>query len=230
MPGPGRDLSRAFLHCQGLDVTALEPGLGGFGVSAALAQAVQKCPEFAALHRLDLPAEGLSPVVHGSFDFIYSVNVLEHIPRLEDALSAMGRVLAEDGEMLHTCPNYLVPYEPHFGVPLIPLFPRWTAPFVRRNGLDELWNSLNFVTARQIRSICRKSDMEVSFRPEILYQAFLRLEQDPEFLKRQSNGLVVGAFRLLKATGLLRALRFLPPGLATPMVFTIKRRAKGLEN
>jgi hypothetical protein len=25
MPGPGRDLSRAFLHCQGLDVTAPGP-------------------------------------------------------------------------------------------------------------------------------------------------------------------------------------------------------------
>ena len=222
--GSGMGLLAGYLHSKGLDVTALEPGLGGFGVSGALSRAVQKCPEFAALRKLDLPAESLSPDKHALFDFIYSVNVLEHIPRLDDALIAMASVLAENGEMLHTCPNYTVPYEPHFGVALFPLFPRCTAPLVTRRGNEDLWDSLKFVTAGRIRKICRSHSMEVWFQPEVMHRSFMRLDEDSEFLKRQSNGIVVNAFRVLKATGVLDLLRYLPAGVSTPMVFRIRKQ------
>jgi SAM-dependent methyltransferase len=216
-------LLAAYLHSKGLDVTALEPGLGGFGVSAGLSRFMHDCPEFAGLSRLDLPAAELSPQAHGKFDFIYSVNVLEHIPLLEEALAAMGSVLTNGGKMLHTCPNYAVPYEPHFGVALVPFVPRLTGPLFRKHGHDELWNSLNFLTASRIKRICRGNALEVSFQPGVLHQTFLRLDQDPEFLKRQSNILVVNLFRSLKATGLLELLRFLPAEMSTPMVFRVEK-------
>lgn len=221
--GSGMGLLAGYLGSRGLGITALEPGLGGFGVSAALARAVQDRPEFAGLSRLDLPAEQLSPQTHGKFDFIYSVNVLEHIPLLEDALSAMGSALADGGTMLHTCPNYTVPYEPHFGVALIPFFPRWTGPLFGKGGHEELWDSLNFITAGRVKRICRRHAMSVEFQPGVLHQAFLRLEQDPEFRKRQSSGPVVRLFLFLKASGLLSLLRFVPPTLSTPMVFRIRK-------
>ena len=37
----------------------------------------------------------------------------------------------EGGAMIHMCPNYFVPYEPHFGIPLIPFAPRATQRFFR---------------------------------------------------------------------------------------------------
>jgi SAM-dependent methyltransferase len=219
--GSGMGLLASFLHHQGHPVTALEPGLGGFGVSTTLAQALSSHPAIISLPRLDLPAESLSPSTHGQFDLIYSINVLEHIPALESALQGMTLVLASDGMMLHTCPNYTIPYEPHFGIPLIPFVPRLTAIILPRLQKSDLWNSLNFITATRIRRAARSLGLRARFHPDTLYRTFQRLEADPEFLRRQSNPLVIGVFRTLKTTRALSLLRFLPPSLATPMVFEL---------
>ncbi len=68
--GAGIGLLAGYLNSCGYQITALEPGLGGFGVSAALPSAVSSRPEFSSLHRLDLPAEKLYAPLHGRFDFI----------------------------------------------------------------------------------------------------------------------------------------------------------------
>jgi SAM-dependent methyltransferase len=222
--GSGMGLLAGYLNSRGVDITALEPGLGGFSFSAALAKAVQKCPEFATLKRLDIPADCLSKKLHGEFDFIYSVNVLEHIPELEIALKGMAGVLAPNGKMVNTCPNYTVPYEPHFGIPLVPFFPRISPMFFPKCRGSELWGSLNFITSRWIKKICRRNGLKVSFEGGILYRTLLRLEEEPEFLKRQSNPLILGIFRLLKITGLLKLTQFMPASLSTPMIYEIRMR------
>lgn len=223
--GSGMGLLAGYLNSRGVDITALEPGLGGFGFSAALARAVDGCTEFSTLKRLDIPADQLSKSIHGEYDLIYSINVLEHIPKLEDALKGMAGVLAANGKMVNTCPNYTVPYEPHFGIPLVPFFPRLTPLFFSKCRNSELWDSLNFITSRWIKRICWRNGLEVSFKEGILHRTLLRLEEDPEFLKRQSNPLIIGIFRLLKTTGLLHPARFLPASFSTPMIFEIRRRS-----
>lgn len=67
--GAGIGLLAGYLNSCGYQITALEPGLGGFGVSAALAKAVSTRSDFSSLHRLDLPAEKLDKALHGRFDF-----------------------------------------------------------------------------------------------------------------------------------------------------------------
>ncbi len=179
-------------------------------------------PGFASLERLDLPAEELNAESHGRFDLIYSVNVMEHIPALEDAMTGMASVLATDGMMVHTCPNYTVPYEPHFGIPLLPFAPRMTQNLLPRLRESELWQSLNFITAGRVRRQARHLSLVTHFRAGLLYETFRRLDSDPEFLRRQSNPFVLAAFRILRATRALKLLRFLPAGLATPMVFELR--------
>lgn len=54
------------------------------------------------LHTADATA---LPFTSGSFDFIYSYHVLEHIPRYRDALAEMNRVLAPGGGLWIGTPN-----------------------------------------------------------------------------------------------------------------------------
>ena len=216
--GAGMGLLSSFLASQAVDVTALEPGLGGFGVSASLASAMAGLPGFPNPKRLDVPAQNLEG---GPFDLIFSINVLEHIPMLAEALRGMARVLSPHGRMVHTCPNYLIPYEPHFAIPLVPVWPRlthWMAPTIRHS---ELWQSLNFVTLPQLRRLASAEQLEITFERGSLYRAFERIESDPAFQARQGRGVVKWAYACLKFTGTLGLLKYLPPVLATPMVFRL---------
>ena len=62
-------------------------------------------PEAAANVRLQKADATALPFATGSFDFIYSYHVLEHIPRYRDALSEMNRVLAKGGGLWIGTPN-----------------------------------------------------------------------------------------------------------------------------
>jgi|LakMenEpi03Aug12_release.lakeMendotaPanAssembly.Ray.scaffolds.fasta_scaffold08022_8 2-polyprenyl-3-methyl-5-hydroxy-6-metoxy-1,4-benzoquinol methylase len=222
--GSGMGLLAGYLSSLGFNITALEPGLGGFGISRILAEATQCFPGFASLERLHISAERLSKQTEGEFDFIYSVNVLEHIPNLEETICAMGNVLSEKGVMVHTCPNYAIPYEPHFGIPLVPVAPRLTIKLLPKSKDSELWKSLNFITATRLIRACRAHDLIIELEPGVMLRTFTRFDTDPEFRRRQGNSFVFGIFLFLKLTGLLYLLGKLPASWSTPMVAKITHR------
>lgn len=223
--GAGMGLLSSFLAERGFRMTALEPDDGGFGFMAAANAAVR---EFAGGHGacrfLEIGAEGLRPEAHGSFDLIYSVHVLEHVADLPLAMRAMAAVLAPGGRMVHLCPNYAVPYEPHLAIPLIPFAPRATARIfpkvIRRH--QPVWDALGFVTARTLTREARRLDLQVTFARGVMWQFIERLRQDPAFAKRH-RGLVPLVLRGLRVTGLLALIRHLPPELQTPMVTVLTR-------
>ena len=223
--GAGIGLLAYILKRRGLDIVALEPGANGFGDSALIGAALR---DFLGDHDLvviDREASGLDPQIDGVFDLIFSVNVLEHIPDLKENIAGMRDVLAAQGVMIHTCPNYNVPYEPHYALPLVPAFPQavtWARPELRQ---DELWKSLNFITSGKVHLIARAMGLDVHFRRAVLYDTLKRIESDPVFSQRHP-GLFLTIYRLLDRTGLLGLLRILPPGLATPMIFSLTRSSR----
>jgi SAM-dependent methyltransferase len=157
---------------------------------------------------------------------IFSVNVLEHIPTLERALEGMLGVLAPGGVMRHTCPNYAVPYEPHYGIPLVPLKPSFTGAVIPSIARQQLWQSINFVSYDRIVCFCRTHALECRFDEGLLADAFNRIDRDPAFRARRGATLRLG-HRLLRATRLLSLLALLPPRWATPMAFTCWRKGEG---
>jgi len=48
----------------------------------------------------------LDSVPAGSFDIVFSNNVLEHLPSIGDALASCARLLADDGIAMHVLPNF----------------------------------------------------------------------------------------------------------------------------
>lgn len=221
--GAGIGIVSLALHRSGVDVVAIEPGLGGFDQNAAIGVCLREWLKIADVVYLSVGAAELRPDKHGMFDVQFSVNVLEHIPDLESAVTAMCSVLKPGGVMRHTCPNYLIPYEPHFGIPLVPLYPRATALFMPGARKTELWRSLNFVTLGRMKRAFARHGLGCQFSPGTMYAAFSRLDNDQQFRERQgSKGVVAIAHMILRRLGLLRLIANLPPVLATPMTFEVR--------
>jgi len=218
--GAGTGLLSIFLRLQGHDVTALDPSLGGFEPHERVAAFARDWFRAQDLPFLRIGAAALDPTAHGRFDLIFSVNALEHIPDFEAAFAGMAAVLAPQGRMIHLCPNYLVPYEPHFGLPLVPLAPRATALLMPSLKASGLWRSLNFVTHRRVRRCAAAAGLTVEFAPRMMLRAFERLDRDPIYRERQ-RGLVTMVFGMLRALGLLRLIGALPYQLSTPMLFEL---------
>jgi 2-polyprenyl-3-methyl-5-hydroxy-6-metoxy-1,4-benzoquinol methylase len=221
--GAGIGIVSLVLHRQGIEVVPIEPGRGGFDQNAQIGFLLRDRLNIRDLAYLSLGAEELRQEDHGSFDVIFSVNVLEHIPDLQSAVDAMCRVLKHDGVMRHTCPNYIVPYEPHFGVPLVPFLPRLTAWLLPSARGTELWDSLNFVTTGQMKRAFSRRGLACKFSRETMYKAFVRLDSDAKYRERQGSRQVVAiAYGLLRRLGLLQLVAALPPSLATPMTFEVR--------
>lgn len=214
-----------FLHADGINVIGIEPGASGFGFMPAMNTAIATAGE--AARCLTLGAEDLDPGAHGTFDLIFSTNVMEHIPDLEAAFRGMARVLAPGGTMVHACPNYAVPYEPHFGIPLMPVVPRLTchlAPQVLTL-YPGLWTELNFITARRVKQIVRGLDLAVTFDRDVLREVMRRLRDDDEFRQRQGRLGRLAGFGV-RRLGLGVLFDRIPGEWTTPMVFRVSHRQK----
>jgi SAM-dependent methyltransferase len=223
--GAGICLFSAFLKSEGYDIVALEPAIGGYEMFAVCKNAIQE--HFSALNLsvLEIPAGELDPARHGTFDLIFSNNVIEHIPDLPEALSAMMSVLRPGRQMVHTTANYWFPYEPHYGIPVLAWSPRLTRRvFASRIAANPgIWDSLNFLTYGDIRSFARQHGYRVAFDTELLYGALLRLDSDPVFRARHDTGFAALLFRTLKTMGIVRLLKYLPASWTSPMRFAMTK-------
>lgn len=219
--GAGAGVVSGILHMAGARVTAIEPLIGGFELFAAVRDDLVARAPSAAVELDRRSAIELDATRDGPFDLIFSVNVLEHIHPLAPSLDALAAVLAPGGTMLHTCPNYRVPYEPHFASPLVPFAPSLTARLRRELADNPLWQSLNFITAGDVARFAARHDLDVHFRPGVFADAIERLVQDPAFARR--HGWAGRTAAALGRTGALRLLRALPATWLTPMVFELRR-------
>lgn len=220
--GSGIGFFAGFLCSQGYDVVELEPVGSAFEFIGATRAAL---PPFEPAPRLlGIGAESLDPATHGEFDLIYSLNVLEHVPDWRGAMDAVGSVLAPDGTMYLSCPNYTFPYEPHFGVLLVPGRPAATERLLpARIKESDLWRSLNWITLSGVRNWADDNGYAADFETGRLADSLERLSTDEQFANRHSRVLEVGA-RTANRVGLLSLLRKVPASWTSPMVFTVQHR------
>lgn len=221
--GAGLCVFSLFLKNEGYNIVALEPALGGFGFFEKIKDEIVQYYSDTGLKVIDIPVDKLCINDNGQFDIIFSNNVIEHIINLDESFSSMTSVLSANGVMLHSCPNYLIPYEPHFGIPVIKHYSNISKKIFKIDSSPklDLWNSLNFITYFDVRRIANKNDLHVIFKKEVLYNTLLRMDQDDIFHKRHSGGYIYKLYSLIKKLKLLIIIKYLPPMLSTPMVFSM---------
>ncbi|ATX82053.1 Methyltransferase domain-containing protein [Mariprofundus ferrinatatus] len=225
--GAGLCLLSLFLTQQGFRIVALEPALGGFGLFERLKAAILSELSHIDLTVLDKPAQNLNAKEDGPFDLIFSNNVIEHIPDWHDAMESMVEVLKPSGLMIHACPNYSIPYEPHYGVPVFRHFPSFSRKLFLPSGSDpEIWDSLNFITCNEIRNYCNKNNLSYLFRKELLFNAIKRIDEDTAFRERH-KGLVATVASLIIRSGMGALIKRIPPALSTPLIVEIRKSQTG---
>lgn len=169
-----------------------------------------------AMHKFadSLPNACIRPVgfealkAEEKFDFIFLINVFEHLPDWKLFLDSLKTNLKPDGVCIILCPNYSFPYEPHFRLPIFLnkgvtylFFKRAIAAYELREEASGLWTSLNFVKLRQVKTKTKDLGLNVQMEKDILEDMMERLESDPEFSKRQ--GLLKLPILLVQKLGLL---------------------------
>lgn len=214
--GSGLGLTSAFLASEGHDITSIEPGGSGFEHHERVNPALRAALGVEHRHHVVDVESVTRESLGGPFDLVFSNNVIEHVDDVDRAFVALAALLNDDAVMLHHCPNYSVPYEPHFGIPLLPGRPAATAKILPARIADSsLWASLNFVRARDVAALGDRLGASVEFRAGVLADSFARLGE-AEFGERHP---------VLRRVGRVMAVldplvRRLPPRWVTPMTFT----------
>lgn len=117
------------------------------------------------LLNLFLKEKGLNPEIVRSvgeylpfkdeqFDIVHIRDVLEHVDSPKETLREASRVLKKGGHLLITAPNYLYPYEGHYGIFFIPFLPKKLAKCylrVLRKPVHYI-EHLNYITYRWLKA------------------------------------------------------------------------------
>ena len=173
----------------GFSLDAVEPLGSGFSAFEQAMEGIAGAHDALNLHRTT--AEAFDPG-ETRYDLIFSVNVFEHLSDWRLAFRRLAKMLKPDGRMIILCPNYTVPYESHFGIPLVfgaslsrRLFARRIAHVERTANAAGLWESLNFITSTQLGRLAREEGVSLAFDRGIMDRMFSRLTRDREFAGRQ---------------------------------------------
>ena len=126
------------------------------------------------------------------FDFIFSINVMEHLKDPLSVILLLVQILTPKGKYRFFCPNYDFPYEPHFA--------KWL--FIRRSKsffLQEtrakselindddakgLYNSLNFITLDKVIKFSRLKEIKVEPNRDAFFNLLIRATRDQELSGR----------------------------------------------
>lgn len=215
--GSGLGIASIVLSLNGYDITSFEPGGLGFEKNILVNEYIK---DYFKL-KFNL-ISNLSDINSNSFYFIFSNNVLEHIPDIENTILKLNDILTEDGIMVHNVPNYTFPYEPHFGIFFFPLFPKKMSFLISKKITEtNLWKSINFINTFDVISYSKKTNANVTFEKELMYKTIQRIENDIEFANRHKR--ISKIISILKKIGILKLIQLLPISLNTPMIFEWKK-------
>lgn len=164
-------------------------------VRGADAYGAEPGQEFASLSRLRLEEAGFSahrlqqasaeslPFPANSFDYVTSLQVLEHVQNPERMLSEMYRVLRPGALCFISTENYLSFYEPHYRVFWFPLLPKHIgSAYLKWLGRppDFLRDYIHYTTYPQIWRLCRRTGFE-----NLTYRPVLEKLSDPDRIRRK---------------------------------------------
>ncbi len=168
--GSGIGLLALFLSSKGFAVTAFEPQSSGFN------QMNEMRREMVANWKPVSPTvefrEALldeSTKLNKLADYIFAINVIEHVPNFVGLIANGIRAKTDDAIFRLVCPNYTIPYEPHFNIPIV--FSKKITKLIFRQKIssssipnsEEFWNDLSWPTQRGLNKSLKSIGWEVTF-------------------------------------------------------------------
>jgi 2-polyprenyl-3-methyl-5-hydroxy-6-metoxy-1,4-benzoquinol methylase len=223
--GGGVHLLTSFLH-QDYDITSIEPG----GFTGFADELRNKILNQTKIKTHTTTVEKFT--TDTKFDFIFSMNVLEHTDDIKQHIISCMNLLKDEHSLLFIqCPNYTFPFEPHFYKWFIPFLPNFTFTTLRRKKLikelgnakyENILNNLNFnCTYRNLQ----KLSPQIKFTHP-LKDIFERLDNDATFRQRLSNNFIVKiCYQLINLLKLKKLLISVFPKFLCPyLIMEIKNK------
>jgi SAM-dependent methyltransferase len=221
--GSGIGLLSCYLASKGFKITALEPAAQGFGMMSNLQGHVRKY--FGLTNsELKLLSSTLEEfTTNEKYNYIFSINVFEHLDNPEQGLKKTNLLLTEGGVARIITPNYRVPYEPHFHIPIF-ITKKFTYAVYRSRILTfecfdpiGLWESLNWISIPKIQRMLVQESIPHHFDIKATHLYYDRFEGEDQFLKRK------GPHFKFVAKNLKYLLKFLPTTLYPVLDLRIMR-------
>jgi 2-polyprenyl-3-methyl-5-hydroxy-6-metoxy-1,4-benzoquinol methylase len=229
--GAGSLMLSCVLVSEGYTVTALEPVGSGFSHFARLQSIVASYAARQSVLPELMTSSGEELDAVDRFDYAFSVNVMEHVNDVALVLERVHAALRHGGTYRFMCPNYAFPYEPHFNLPTLlnralteKMMWRWIIS--SKNVLDPLgtWRSLNWITVRSVRRICRQRLMTEPAFDRQIFQTFLSRALSDEAFQARRGPLLRGIIAGFQRTGLLGFTALIPIALLPVMDCRVTRR------
>jgi 2-polyprenyl-3-methyl-5-hydroxy-6-metoxy-1,4-benzoquinol methylase len=222
--GGGIHLLTSFLH-KDYDITSIEPG----SFTSFTDELRNKILDQYKLKVYTTTVEKFT--TDAKFDFIFSMNVLEHTDDIKRHITSCMNLLKDEHSLLFIqCPNYTFPFEPHFYKWFIPFFPNFTFATLRRKRLmkelgkdkyENILNNLNFdCTYRNLQ----KLSLPIKFTHP-LQDIFDRLDKDATFRQRLCSNFVVKiCYQLISLLKIKKLLISVYPKFLSPyLIMKIKK-------
>lgn len=222
--GGGIHLLTGFLH-KDYDITSIEPG----SFTSFTDELRNKILDQYKLKVHTSTVEKFT--TDTKFDFIFSMNVLEHTDDIRQHITSCMNLLKDEHSLLFIqCPNYAFPFEPHFYKWFIPFFPNFTFATLRRKSLiKELSNAKYENTLNNLNFDCtyfkiKKLNFAIKFIHP-LKDIFDRVNQDNVFRDRLfKNSLVRLCYKIIIFLRIKKMITYFFPISLTPyLIMEIKK-------
>ena len=222
--GGGIHLLTSFLN-QEYKVTSIEPG-GFTGFTDEIRSQIMN------KNKLNIHTTTLEEFkTDKKFDFIFSMNVLEHTKDITNHLDCCVKLLKNNNSIIFIqCPNYTFPFEPHFYEFFLPFFPNFTFKKIKKQKLIKKFGEKNYKrTFENLNFNCTYSNIKnENFKIEFinpLKDIFERILVDEKFRERiLSNFFVKITYKIIRFLKLEKFLCKVFPNFISPyMIFIIKK-------
>ena len=136
------------------------------------------------------------------YDYIFSINVLEHIENPMQGLRKTFSLLGKEGVARIITPNYGIPHEPYFHIPIF--FSKKFTYLVFRSRIKTfncfdpigLWKSLNWISIGKVKRMLIQEGIHGTFSQGATYLYFERLSREGQILVRKGVAFKFVALRL----------------------------------
>ena len=212
--GSGIGLLSLHLASMGFEVTAFEPQSSGFNQMNAMRSLISENWKPSAPN-VEFREASLNQTtqLEKLADYIFAINVIEHVHDFDELITHAVKAKTPGATMRIVCPNYSIPYEPHFNIPII--FTKGITQFIFRHKIRsskipnsvEFWRDLSWPTQRGLKKILNSKGWHVEFSRDATNEYLNRAFNDSDFIARK--GRIVGSlFKVISV--LARIIRFVP--------------------
>ena len=212
--GSGIGLLSLHLASLGFEVTAFEPQSSGFNQMNAMRSFISENWKPSA-PQVEFREASLNQTtqLEKLADYIFAINVIEHVHDFEELITHAVKAKTPEATMRIVCPNYSIPYEPHFNIPII--FTKRITKFIFGHKIhnskipdsDEFWGDLSWPTQKKLKKILKSKGWNVEFSRDATHEYLNRAFSDSDFIVRK--GRIIGS--LFKLTSVLaKIVRFVP--------------------